>query len=334
MTVTSRDRQNEQDTTVPGRRLRDRAGSFGIVFVAAALFITFSVTSENFLTVTNLLNILQQVSVIGVIAVGMTVLLILGGIDLSVGSTALLGATVAGLFTTYGWPDALGIAMAVAAGATVGLANGLLIEKAGIDPLIATLGSLIAARGVAQMLLLLEDSWIWVNEGLLAAIGTGSVLGIPYTTAVMAIVYAIAALLLLRTATGRRIYAIGGGAVAAHRAGIAVTRIRIMAYVLSGLLAGLGGVLVAARVGVVSPPIGLGMEFVVITAVILGGASIAGGSGRVERTFLGVLIIGMVLNYMTIRGIAASWQSAVTGLTILAATVLDHWLRRTTEGVT
>ncbi|MBA2633846.1 MAG: ABC transporter permease, partial [Chloroflexi bacterium] len=221
-------------------------------------------------------------------------------------------------------PAPVAIAAALAAGAGVGLLNGLIVEKTGISPVIVTLGMLIGIRGLAQVILLLGDNWIWIRDPLFVTLGNGELLGVPMPAVVMLVGYAVASAAMGRTMFGRWIYAIGGNVRAAALSGVPVGRTRVSVYALSGLLAAVGGLLLAARIGIVNPPIGRGMEFAVITAVILGGTSISGGVGRVERTLLGALIVGMVLNYMTIRGISAEWQAAATGFIILAAAVLDR----------
>jgi len=298
---------------------------YGTVAVVVLLLLAFGLTSDHFLTSTNLLNILRQISIIAVIGIGMTMVLLIGGIDLSVASVALLSATIAGLLLAQELvPAPVAIAAALAAGAGVGLLNGLIVEKTGISPVIVTLGMLIGIRGLAQVILLLGDNWIWIRDPLFVTLGNGELLGVPMPAVVMLVGYAVASAAMGRTMFGRWIYAIGGNVRAAALSGVPVGRTRVSVYALSGLLAAVGGLLLAARIGIVNPPIGRGMEFAVITAVILGGTSISGGVGRVERTLLGALIVGMVLNYMTIRGISAEWQAAATGFIILAAAVLDR----------
>ncbi len=306
-------------------QLRWLGARYGTPAVVVLLLIGFGVTSEHFLSAPNLLNILRQISIIAVIGIGMTLVLLIGGIDLSVASVALLAATVAGLLLTHEIvPAPLAIAAALTAGAAIGWVNGVIIEKTGISPVIVTLGMLIAIRGLAQVLLLLGDNWIWIRDPLLVDLGKGELIGIPLPALVMLVGYGAAMVVMTRTTFGRWVYAVGGNVRAAALSGVPVARTRTAVYAVSGLLAAVGGLLLAARIGIVNPPVGRGMEFAVITAVILGGTSISGGIGRVERTLLGALIVGMVLNYMTIRGISAEWQAATTGFIILGAAVLDR----------
>jgi len=195
-----------------------------------------------------------------------------------------------------------------------------------------TLGTLITVRGIGQAILWLNNSWVYVEDSLFTTIAAGRWLFLPISAALMFALYLLVAVVMTQTSFGRAVYAIGNNPRAAALCGLPVNRIKIVVYVLGGFFAGIGGLLTAARTGVVNPTAGLGLEFAVITAVVLGGTSLRGGIGRVEKTLVGTAILTMVLNYLTIRGVQDTWQTAVTGLLILAAVVLDRVLRRSRDG--
>jgi ribose/xylose/arabinose/galactoside ABC-type transport system permease subunit len=306
----------------------DALRRFATPLVALVLALAFSATAPTFGSYDNVTNIFGQVAVIGVIACGVTFVMLVGGIDLSVGSVALLSASIAAaLLHHHVVPPALAIALAVLAGAAVGVVNGALVEGAGINPVIATLGTLIAVRGLAQLVLLGDKSSITIDDGFLLSIGDTRVLGVPLQAIVMLATFAIGVVVLYRFGYGRYVYAAGMNPLAAALCGVHVGLLRASTYVITGALAGVGGILIAAQVGVVTPPLGLNLEFSVITAVILGGTAITGGIGRLEGTLVGAVLLGMVLNYMTIRGVSGEWQQAATGFIILAVATLDRVLR-------
>jgi ribose/xylose/arabinose/galactoside ABC-type transport system permease subunit len=308
------------------------AGDLTGVVVVVVLALVFGLTTPYFLTPDNVLNILRQMSVIGVVGIGATLVILIGGIDLSVGSVVLLTGGITGtLILNYGVNPWAAIAAGLGAAALVGLVNGTLVELLQISPVIVTLGTLIAVRGIGQAILWLNNSWVYVEDPLFTTIAAGRWLFLPISAALMFALYLLVAVVMTQTSFGRAVYAIGNNPRAAALCGLPVTRIKIVVYVLGGFFAGIGGLLTAARTGVVNPTAGLGLEFAVITAVVLGGTSLRGGIGRVEKTLVGTAILTMVLNYLTIRGVQDTWQTAITGLLILAAVVLDRVLRRGRE---
>ncbi len=303
------------------------------VVVVVVLALLFGLTSPYFLTPDNAFNILRQMSVIGVVGIGATLVILIGGIDLSVGSVALLTGGITGtLVLNYGVNPWLAIAAGLAAAAFVGLVNGTLVEVLQISPVIVTLGTLIVVRGIGQAILWLNNSWVYVEHPLFAYIAAERWLLLPVSAALMLTLYLIMSAVMTQTSFGRAIYAIGNNQRAAVLCGLPVNRVKVLVYMLGGFFAGIGGLLTAARTGVVNPTAGLGLEFQVITAVVLGGTSLRGGIGRVEKTLVGTAILAMVLNYLTIRGVRDTWQTTVTGLMILAAVVLDRLLRRSRDG--
>lgn len=313
--------------------LSGMVSTYSTVLVIIVLALLFGATSPQFLSSDNLGNIMRQMSIVGVLAIGMTMVVLIGGIDLSVGSVVLLtGALTGTLVYNYAWNPwlAIGVGLLVAMG--VGLINGVLVEQVQISPVIVTLGMLIAVRGLGQAILWINNSWVWVTDPVFVLVAKERIGFLPLITAIMLVLYLIAAVALKQTAFGRYVYAIGDNQRAAELNGLPVTRIKVLVYVLCGLFAGIAGLLTAARIGVVGPSVGMGMEFDAITAVVLGGTRLSGGVGRVERSLLGSLMLVMVLNYLTIRGIPDIWQTSVTGFLILGAVLLDRLARRTKEG--
>jgi ribose transport system permease protein len=300
----------------------------GTLLVALVLFTVFSLTATHFLTTANMQNIMRQITITSIVAIGMTMVILIGGIDLSVGSVVLFSAAAMNsLIFNKVLPAPPAIAIGIVAAALVGLINGILIEKVKISPVVVTLGTMTAVRGLGQMILWINNSWLWVKDPLFKYIKTQTWFFIPVSTVIMFVLYIIAAIIMRQTILGRYIYAIGGNQRAAELCGIMATRIKILVYTITGVCAGIGGLIMSARIAAISPGIGQGLEFDAITAVILGGTRLAGGVGRIEKTILGAIIVGMILNYMTIKGISAHYQRAVTGFIILGAVLLDRLSR-------
>ncbi len=319
-------------------RRENRVGHFvannSTLLVLVALLIIFGLTSQNFLLPQNIFNIWRQMSVVAVLAIGMTLVILIGGIDLSVGSMVFLSAGISAALLKSGMPTAPAVLIGVGAALIVGLLNGLLVEVAGISPVIATLGTLIGVRGLAQVLM--SNQQIRVKDPFmdfiaitrLPGIPSINLPGLPLMALIVFALYIITAILMRQTFLGRYIYAIGGNQAAARLCGLPVKTVKILVYVLCGFTAGIGGILIAASTGVVSPNLGSGSEFFTIAAVVLGGTRLTGGVGRVEKTILGAMILYMVLNYMTLRHVPTEWQQAATGLLVLAAIVFDRLAQR------
>jgi ribose transport system permease protein len=314
-------------------KIEDWFQSWGTFVVALVLLVVFGLTAEHFFTLQNMQNILRQVSIVAVVAIGMTMVILIGGIDLSVGSVVLFSAAVMNsLLFNEVMSSVPAIVVGLIAASLIGFLNGLLIVKARISPIIVTLGTMVMVRGLGQMILWINNSWLWVRHPIFTYIKTETILSIPVPAIIMLSLYLIAMIIMYKTQFGRHIYAIGGTVRAAHLCGIPVDRTKIMVYVLCAFFAGIGGIMMSARLSAISPGVGLGLEFEAITAVILGGTSLSGGVGRVEKTLLGAIIVAMILNYMTIKGISAHFQRAVTGFIILAAAVLDRLSQGKTVG--
>lgn len=304
------------------------------ILVAFLLLLFFGLTSQNFLTPNNIFNIFRQMAVVAVLGIGMTMVILIGGIDLSVGAVLFLSGSITGVLLDGGMHPLPAILIGLGAATAAGLVNGLLIEIAGISPVIATLGSLIGVRGLAQVVTnnaqvrVTDGFFEWIAVTRTPGIEAIGLPGIPLMAIMVVLLYMIATFLLRQTLFGRYLYAIGGNQTAARLSGVATTPIKVLTYTLCGLIAGIGGMLMIASTGVVSPNLGIGSEFFTIAAVVLGGTRLSGGVGRVEKTLFGALILYMVLNYMTLRRIPTEWQQGATGLLVLAAIVIDRLAQR------
>jgi len=306
-------------------QLRSFLERFGIILVALVVMLVFAAINSKFVTLDNLFNITKQISITAVTSIGMTAVFLIGGMDLSAGSNILLSAVITGAFITdASLPTGLAMAIAIAACTVMGLLNGVLIEKFKINSVILTLGSQLLIRGLGLVLLEKYNSWMWTNkDSVLSYINKGTIVGIPVLFFIMALLYAIAYLVFTRTSFGRQIYAAGGNEKAAKLCGLNTSWIKIGCFVMSGVTAGIAGIIAASRLGVVNPSVGTGMEFNAVTAVVLGGVSLKGGEGNVLKTFVGALIVGFIVNFMTLYGVDANYQSVVTGVFILLAAIFN-----------
>jgi ribose transport system permease protein len=284
-----------------------------------------------FLTKSNLFNVADQISIIAILAIGMTMVIIVGGIDLSVGSLIALAAVAAtGLIrelagATEATPIGLFLCclVAIALCALVGVATGLTVTLPDLPAFIVTLAVMLIARGFAYILA--DNQSIYEVPASFTWLGRGADLGgIPNAVVLMALLYVLAHLLMTRTVLGRYLYAIGGNREAARLSGVPVRRVLVFAYVVSAALAGLGGVLQASLLRSGSPTYGQNYELYVIAAVVVGGTSLSGGEGRIFGTFLGTLLIAVIQNGMNMVGIDSNWQQVVFGTVILAAVLLDR----------
>jgi ribose transport system permease protein len=309
-------------------RARDLAETFGTFAIALVLLLVFWQTSSVFLASGNIRNILVQISVVGVAAIGETIVMLIGGLDLSVGANVLLSSVViADLAQRQQMNVGLAIAAGIAAATGVGLLNGLLTAVIRIEPILATLGTLLLAAGCAK--LILHSSWIQTDISTFNALASDNILfGQPIMVVVMLGLYAVVAVAMLKTPFGREVYALGGNYRAARLSGLPVVRVKIVAYALGGCFAGIAGLLELGQLGIVSQNDATGLEFQAIIAALIGGLSVtAGGVGRVERTLIGALIVGMIANYETINGVPPSYQQAFLGGILLVAVLADRAVR-------
>lgn len=294
----------------------------GMLPVLVLLCIGFELASGRFLSVGNLSIVMQQASINAVLAAGMTFVILTGGIDLSVGSILALAAVVAvGATLTPGLAWAA-IPLALLAGAACGLVNGSLIAWLGLPPFIVTLGALTAVRGVAR--LAAGDSTVFNSDLPFSVIGNGTLLGVPWLVVIAFLVILLSWVILRRTVLGTWIYTVGGNAEAAALAGIKVPLVLLFVYATSGLLAGLGGVMSAARLYAANGlQLGQAYELDAIAAVILGGTSFVGGIGSVWGTLIGALIIAVLSNGLILLGVSDIWQYIIKGGVIILAVAID-----------
>jgi ribose/xylose/arabinose/galactoside ABC-type transport system permease subunit len=304
------------------QRLREGAGDFPLSRVAAlaVLIGLFAILSPVFLTSDNFQNIGRQTAVVSILAVGMTLVIIAGQIDLSVGSLVALTGMIGALTMEHasGGGMWLGVAAALAAGGALGLVNGLLTARLAIPSFLVTLGMLQIARGIALMVtgtapVLIPDT------NYATTFGDGTYFGIPAPIVWTAVAVFGGYLILARSVFGQRIFATGGNSVAARFSGVRTKRVTVAVFVISGLCAGLAGVVTTARFHAARPDIGAGLELDAIAAVILGGTSLFGGKGTIAGTIVGSLIIGVVNNGLNLMGVSSALQLAIKGAIIIGA---------------
>lgn len=284
-----------------------------------ALVVWFTVTSDVFLTVGNIRNIFIAVSVLGILAIPSTIVIISGNVDLSVGSNVAFSGMVFGLVATeHGL--ALGLLAGLLAGLGVGLVNGVLVTVIGINSIITTLGTLSVFRGAAKLV----SNGQTVIYSDFTLLGSENTLGVPNGVIVLVLVAVAAALTLRYTVFGRSIYAIGSNAIAARLAGIGIRKNVFIGFAVTGLLGGVGGLMVVSQLRAAAPVAALGLELSVVAAVLLGGASLNGGRGTVWGALLGVLILGTLNNGLTILSVSSFWQEIARGAVLIAAVGLDQ----------
>ncbi|WEG13325.1 ABC transporter permease [Pullulanibacillus sp. KACC 23026] len=286
------------------------------------LFIIISILSHQFLTLSNLRNVALQTSVNMLLAVGMTFVILTSGIDLSVGSTLAVSAVVGSLVMTSGINFGLGIVIALIVGILAGLINGLFIAYGRLAPFIVTLGTMTLYRGITEILT--HGSPIYNLPKGFSVIGTGSLVGIPIPVILTVIVLIVAWILLNRSVTGRRVYAVGGNEEVAKLAGVPVKKYLLLVYMISGFLAAVAGMILSSRLGSAEPTAGNGYELDAITAVVLGGTSLFGGEGTLVGTIIGAAILGVIDNGLNLLNVNSFWQDAVKGAIILIAIMLDR----------
>ena len=297
----------------------------GIAFAVALECVIFAFFTPQFLTPANAINVALQTSITAIMAIGMTLVILTGGIDLSAGSlVAVAGVSAAFVVKAAGPAAALGVGLA--AGAVSGLFTGVMVTRFTVPPFIVTLALMSALRGAA-FLMTGGYSVGDLPEGF-AMLGRGYLAGLPVPVLVTALLYAVFTVLLARTVFGRHIYAVGGNERAAYLAGVSTARIKVGVYILNGLLGGFAGVMLASRLGAGIPNAGLGYELDVIAAVVVGGASLFGGKGTLGGTLLGAIFIGILNNGLNLANVDPYLQKIVLGGVVLAAVLLDQRLAR------
>ena len=309
--------------------LKDRVlniyGKFGPMIGLIVLIIVVSFLSPVFLTTSNLTNLLRQVSVNALIAFGMTFVILLGAIDLSVGSVLAFSSAVMASLVVNDTNYFIALIIAILVGAVLGMVNGAVITFGKVAPFIVTLATMTVFRGAT---FIFTDgvpiSGISRGGNIFQFIGRESIFGIPFPIIMMLIIFFLLFILLHKTPFGRKVYAVGGNEKAANIVGVKIAKIKILVFTLSGALAALAGVIITSRLGSAQPNAGLTYELDAIAAVVLGGTSLSGGKGRMFGTFIGILIIGVLNNGLNILGVSSFYQEVAKGAVILVAVLLDR----------
>lgn len=310
----------ENKKAAPEKKFNIRLSTTQILFVfLGIIFVSFSLINEDFFSVYNITSLLTNISFSGIVAVVLTLIIISGGLDISVGGViGLTSVVVAGLFAQ---PDPLPIwlilMIGLGTGALVGLINGLCITVLDMDPIITTLGTMAITRGLAYVIS--KSLSLLMMEDVTDFISNGTIFFIPVPIIIFAIITLLFVFILHYTKFGRKVYAIGANDISAHIAGIAVKRVKLILYTLCGLAASLSGIILLGQTAVGMPQHGLGTELEVITAVLLGGTALSGGKGKIFGTLAGVLILGVLFNGLTMIGLRFVHLKIFQGLLLLVA---------------
>jgi ribose/xylose/arabinose/galactoside ABC-type transport system permease subunit len=307
----------------------DFFGKYGVLVGLAVVCLIMTVLSPVFLSSANLLSVVRQVAVYGLLAIGVTMVVLTGEIDLSVGSIVAISGVTAAMAQKAGWGLIPSILIPLALGMTLGLVVGLLVAKGGVPSFVATLGMMGIARGICLVLTNgfpisgFQENFKWI--------GGGELLFIPIPMILLLVVTVIVQMMLKRTSFGRNLYAIGGSRKAAFYSGIKVEWNLIKAFILSGGFAALGGIVLASRLDAAETVAGQGYELSAIAAVVIGGASLSGGKGTVYGTLLGTLFIGVIANGLTLLAVSSYWQQIVQGLIIILAVLMNTMRKGSTQ---
>ncbi|WP_433259532.1 ABC transporter permease (plasmid) [Streptosporangium sp. CA-135522] len=300
--------------------------NLSLIVALGVVLVLFGSLNENYLSWTNMQVIAEAATITGLLAVVQTVVIICGGLDISVGSQAGLASVISAMaFTSAGANPGVGIIAAIGVGAVVGIINGFIIVYGRVNPTIATLAGLAAYKGVAQLLSNGRAQGFVLNDPIFVFLGRGKIVGLPVMIWIL-IVAAIAVHILLKyTDIGRNIYAIGGNDTAARLAGISINKYLIAVYALIGMVAAIAGILLTARTGSGQPVSGSeGLELKAITAAALGGCALKGGKGGIGGTLLAVALLGALENGLTVQGINTFWQNVAQGTLLVAAVVIQQ----------
>ena len=298
--------------------------NLGTIAALIILIVFVSVLNPAFLQVNNLLNLMRQLIINGFIALGMTFVILTGGIDLSVGSTlAFTSAMFAGLLQN-GMNTGLAIVITLALGLALGLINGLLITKGKLAPFIVTLATMTIFRGLTLVYMDGRPISGPKDDFAFQFLGKGQVFGIPFQVILFLIVYIVLSTLLNKTSHGRKIFAVGGNEKASFISGIKIDKVKVLVYVISALMAVVSGLVLTSRLNSAQPTAGSAYEMDAIAAVVLGGTSMTGGSGSLTGTLIGILILGVLNNGLNLLGVSSFYQQIVKGVVILIAVLIDR----------
>lgn len=321
--MTSQVMKETQKKSINKKEFLDKYRS---LIALALLVVVVSILSPSFLTTKNIFNVLRQTAVNAIIAAGMTFVILTGGIDLSVGSILAISSAVCASMLVSGTNIIVAVIIALVIGAVVGFLNGFVISKGKLQPFIATLATMTILRGLT--LVFTDGKPITLGSGDLAVtfgkIGGGTILKVPIPVIIMIVVFLVCSYVLNNTTIGRHIYALGSNEDAAKLSGLNTDKIKIAVYTISGILAAVAGIILTSRLYSAQPTAGDGYELDAIAAVVLGGTSLTGGKGKISKTIVGALIIGVLSNALNLLDVSSYYQMMVKGVVILIAVLLDR----------
>ncbi len=303
--------------------------SLSLVGIIVILGVVFSLLSPDYLSFNNLMNIVRQTSIIAVVAVGMTAVIISGGLDLSVGSNIALGGAIGVIVMRFTGNHFAGLAATLLACTAIGALNGVVVGLFNINPLMTTLATMALARGLTMGTL--DAVSINVQDRVFNFLGAGQLGPIPVVLFFLLLVYVFFRFLLIRNSFGLKIYAIGGNKMAARASGVKTEKITMMTYLITGLLVGFGSIITVGRLQSAQPWAGLGLEFDVVTAVVIGGTSLKGGEGNILGTFLGAMVVGVLANGLAFMDLSPFYQYIFRGFLILLVVYIDNLIHKNRE---
>lgn len=313
--------RQEESVKMNKKKLINQINIYRSVLILLVICVFATILSPSFLSVTNLFNVFKQITVAGIVGCGMTFVILTGGIDLSVGSIlGLSGVLASGVLASTG-NTAAAVAVSLVVGVACGAVNGFFVSVCGIPPFISTLGMMTLLRGV--ILVYTKGSPIPIKSDAYKFFGKGSIAGIPVPVIILIIVFLLAHYILTQTSYGRSVYAVGGNREAARLSGIRVKTSEFLVYTLNGLMCGMAGLILTARLGSAQSTSGTGIEMDAIAAVILGGTSLSGGVGFVLPTVVGAMIMGIIDNILTLMNVNPHATNIVKGAVILIAVLVD-----------
>ncbi len=304
------------------RKKFELRGNLSILMGLIILCIFFSITSDKFFTAKNFVNMLLQVSNIGIVAIGGMFVILTGGIDLSAGSmSAFIGLLMAGFCVDNGFPVIIAILLGFAVGIGLGFINGLSVTKLGLTPFIVTLAMQSMLRGLGNVYSM--GTTIFGMPDSFNIVGGSSLLGIPFPVILLILLFIIAHIVLSKTVFGHQVYAVGGNREAAYLAGINVKRVELITYVIAAVMTSIAALVLTGRLASALPTAAEGLEFSAISAIVIGGGSLSGGKGNMLGTFIGVLIIGVLNNGLNLLNVNPFWSKFAQGLIIFIAVLID-----------
>lgn len=299
---------------------------YAIIIIALLLFLFFSIVADNFFSASNVANLLRQVSINGICAVGMACVIITGGIDISVGGVIGISGVLCAYNMSQGMSPLAASLLSLLTGTLIGSFSSLCVTKIGIAPMIATMGVNTALRGAAY--LITGGTAIFNFPKTYSFIGQGYIFGVPVPVIIMIIVFAFGVVFLNKTKFSRYLYGVGANEEVARLSGVNVAKVKLIAYAISGFCASLAGLVLLGRVSSGQPKAGDGYEMDIITAVVMGGVSLTGGEGKIQYVIFGVLVMGILSNGMTMLAINDYWQRVAKGLVLLLAVGFDRYLQK------